>query len=66
MSDQRVIGRCSECGGRVLQYKSLMIVGPFPPAVCESCGAKEAPTGPTIKMIPKDPLNPRLSDFILG
>jgi len=46
------MGSCSICGGRVLQYSSLCIVGPFPPAQCESCGAVEMP-GPVIPMRPQ-------------
>jgi len=46
----QIVGRCSICGGRVLQYKVLHIVGPFPPAVCEKCGAEESVRGPIIPM----------------
>ena len=53
MSDKQVVGKCSLCGGRVMQYKVLWIVGPFPPAECEKCGAVEAPRGPVIPMEPK-------------
>lgn len=39
MSDQIVVGTCGNCGGRVMQYTMLLMVGPFPPPKCESCGA---------------------------
>lgn len=52
MSDRIHVGTCSECGGRVLQYKALLIVGPFPPANCESCGAVEESNKPIRKMKP--------------
>jgi len=48
-----VIGTCSICGGRVMQYSVLHIVGPFPPAECESCGATERQGGTFIEMEPK-------------
>lgn len=56
MSDKQVIGTCSVCGGPVEQYLYLHIVGPFPPAECASCGAKESqPHGPVIPMRPSVP-----------
>ena len=55
MTDKVCIGRCSICGGRVMQYTVLWIVGPWPPARCESCGAtEEAPE----KVIPMRPVEP--------
>jgi hypothetical protein len=51
MSEKIVIGTCSLCGGPVEQYAYLFIVGPFPPAECRSCGAKEKQGhGPVIPM----------------
>lgn len=53
MSDKRVIGTCSICGGPVEEYTALHIVGPFPPPRCARCGATmEKPHGPTIPMKP--------------
>lgn len=51
MRDQ-IVGQCSICGGRVLQYSSLCIVGPWPPAECECCGA-QACEGPVVPMRPR-------------
>ena len=52
-ANMQVIGTCSICGGRVLQYVMLHIVGPFPPARCERCGGVEAEQhGPVIPMRP--------------
>jgi len=39
MSDKHVVGTCSNCGGDVVVYKALLIVGPFPPPTCVTCGA---------------------------
>lgn len=53
MSEKVVIGTCSVCGGAVEQYAYLHIVGPFPPAECRRCGAKEKQGyGPVIPMTP--------------
>lgn len=52
-ANMQVIGTCSICGGRVLQYVMLHIVGPFPPARCERCGGEEEKQhGPVIPMRP--------------
>lgn len=48
----RVVGTCGNCGGRVLNYTVLHMVGPWPPGVCESCGAEEATSGPVLPMKP--------------
>lgn len=53
MDNRQVIGRCSLCGGRVLQHPFLHIVGPFPQAECERCGAVEEGRGPIIPMQPR-------------
>jgi len=54
MRDQ-IVGKCSICGGRVLQHKFLHMVGPMPPAECERCHAQEA-SGPVIPMEPQPKL----------
>lgn len=54
MSDKVCIGRCSICGGRVMQYTVLWIVGPWPPARCESCGAIEDVPEKVIPMRPTE------------
>ncbi len=46
---KRVIGTCSECGGRVTLPTDWMSVDP-PIPECESCGAVAASPGPVIKM----------------
>jgi hypothetical protein len=51
----KVVGTCGNCGGRVLNYSILHIVGPFPPGICESCGAEEATSGPVLPMKPTRP-----------
>lgn len=53
MSERYTIGRCSICGGAVKQYRVLWIVGEFPPAECDRCGAQEAQRGPVIPMEPR-------------
>lgn len=51
MSDKYTVGTCGNCGGPVEQYRSLCIVGPFPPAQCANCGAiPQNPHGPRIPM----------------
>ena len=51
---QRIIGRCSICGGRVILETVQWISGPPMPAQCESCGASERQTDrmPVIPMRP--------------
>lgn len=49
--NQKCIGTCSVCGGRVMQYIMLAIVGPWPPAKCENCGSQQS-YGPVIPMVP--------------
>lgn len=61
MSDQVRIGTCSICGGDVMAWTALMIVGPFPPPSCRQCGATARKPGPVIPMEPRKSL-PRVSD----
>ena len=66
MRDQ-VIGKCSICGGRVMQYLSLGLAGPWPPAVCADCGAVEDRPGPVIPMKPRgQDKPPSLRDRVNG
>lgn len=53
---QRIIGKCSLCGGRVILETVQWIVGPPMPARCEACGASEDQTAnmPTVPMRPSD------------
>jgi hypothetical protein len=37
-SNQECVGTCVRCGGRMLQYIILWMVGPFPSPKCEMCG----------------------------
>lgn len=51
MTETRVIGTCSLCGGAVVQVTVYFGVGPFPPPYCSSCHAtKKRPHGPVIDM----------------
>ncbi len=36
---KRVIGACSICGGDVIEFNYLMIVGKSPDPRCKKCGA---------------------------
>ncbi len=47
---EKVIGRCSICGGQVVQVLVWLGVGPPPEAYCKSCGAIRKSNLPTIPM----------------